>query len=693
MEENKKGIGINRVLCIGLVLAMLTTCFLVGMPGDADVGYDDSISAVSKQKSYTPHDPISINGNAGFTSQAVSEGWAGDGTEGNPYIIKNYDINASSAHGIKIRNTNAYFIIRNCVIHDGYGVYPHYYGIYFYNVQNGKIDNVTSYNNNYGVYLYYSSNNNTITNCAVYNNSRGISLDSSSNNNTITNCAVYNNSHYGIELYKSSNNNTITNCDVYNNSHGIELQSSSNNNTITNCDVYNNEIGIMLGSSSNNNQITNCDVYYNSYGIYLSHSSNNQITNCAVYNNDVGIYLPYSSNNNTITNCDVYNNSFHGIWLYFSSNNNITNCAVYNNSRGIYLDYSSNNNITNCAVYNNYDNGIRLDYSSNNILRDNVLENNTYNFGVLGWDVSDYEQDIDTSNTINGKPIYYIIEQSGLVFNCFQTMSTGYLGLISCSNILVENCTFTDNIQGLLLVNTSYATITNCAVYNNEYYGIWLDSSSNNEIHYNNIYGNTDYGVYNWNSEIEYQANATHNWWGEASGPGGQGPGSGDNVSSNVLYDPWLTEPWTGGVVNIPPIAHIDSITPNPATEGKTVTFTGHGTDTDGTIVAYNWRSSKDGQLSTLASFSTSSLSVGTHTIYFKVQDNNGAWSSEVSDTLVITTESTVESPPAPKEEPKGFIPGFETVFLLVAVMLAAVVIVMKKKKNCICIANAVCCI
>ena len=109
--------------------------------------------------------------------------------------------------------------------------------------------------------------------------------------------------------------------------------------------------------------------------------------------------------------------------------------------------------------------------------------------------------------------------------------------------------------------------------------------------------------------------------------------------------------------------------------------------------MAYNWRSSKDGQLSTLASFSTSSLSVGTHTIYFKVQDNNGAWSSEVSDTLVITTESTVESPPAPKEEPKGFIPGFETVFLLVAVMLAAVVIVMKKKKNCICIANAVCCI
>jgi len=94
-------------------------------------------------------------------------------------------------------------------------------------------------------------------------------------------------------------------------------------------------------------------------------------------------------------------------------------------------------------------------------LRDNVLENNTYNFGVLGWDVSDYEQDIDTSNTINGKPIYYIIEQSGLVFNCFQTMSTGYLGLISCSNILVENCTFTDNY-------TRFITCEYFVCYNNK---------------------------------------------------------------------------------------------------------------------------------------------------------------------------------------------------------------------------------
>jgi hypothetical protein len=37
---------------------------------------------------------------------------------------------------------------------------------------------------------------------------------------------------------------------------------------------------------------------------------------------------------------------------------------------------------------------------------------------------------------------------------------------------------------------------------------------------------------------------------------------------------------------NIPPVAFIDSISPNPADSGESVTFVGHGTDSDGTVVA-----------------------------------------------------------------------------------------------------------
>jgi hypothetical protein len=80
--------------------------------------------------------------------------------------------------------------------------------------------------------------------------------------------------------------------------------------------------------------------------------------------------------------------------------------------------------------------------------------------------------------------------------------------------------------------------------------------------------------------------------------------------------------------INQIPLAFIDSISPGSANEGDTITFSGHGTD-DRSIIDYNWRSSIDGFLSNLASFSTI-LSPGIHEIYFRVQDDDLTWSSEI---------------------------------------------------------------
>jgi hypothetical protein len=88
---------------------------------------------------------------------------------------------------------------------------------------------------------------------------------------------------------------------------------------------------------------------------------------------------------------------------------------------------------------------------------------------------------------------------------------------------------------------------------------------------------------------------------------------------------------------NESPVAYIDSITPAEAADSETVSFTGHGTDSDGTVVAYRWRSDLDGELSVEPEFRTDLLSRGTHNIFFKVQDNNGAWSEEVSGTVTVT--------------------------------------------------------
>jgi len=56
-------------------------------------------------------------------------------------------------------------------------------------------------------------------------------------------------------------------------------------------------------------------------------------------------------------------------------------------------------------------------------------------------------------------------------------------------------------------------------------------------IDHNIIVENSDYGIDNRDLS---SVNAMNNWWGCNDGPGVIGPGSGDKVSDNITYEPWL---------------------------------------------------------------------------------------------------------------------------------------------------------
>ena len=116
---------------------------------------------------------------------------------------------------------------------------------------------------------------------------------------------------------------------------------------------------------------------------------------------------------------------------------------------------------------------------------------------------------------------------------------------------------------------------------------------------------------------------------------------------------------------NVAPLASIGSMSPNPALPNQTVTFSGSGTDFEGTVVGYSWYSTLDGPLSDQASFSTSALSEGVHTILFKVQDNTGAWSSEIQTTLDVNNYNVETT------EHIFFAPGYATDYGM-PVMVAA---------------------
>ncbi len=89
-------------------------------------------------------------------------------------------------------------------------------------------------------------------------------------------------------------------------------------------------------------------------------------------------------------------------------------------------------------------------------------------------------------------------------------------------------------------------------------------------------------------------------------------------------------------LTNQPPTAYINSITPSQVNQGEAVNFSGYGTDVDGQVVAYRWRSDRDGVIGTQANFQTTTLSVGNHAIFFMVQDNTGVWSPEVEGFVTV---------------------------------------------------------
>ncbi len=101
------------------------------------------------------------------------------------------------------------------------------------------------------------------------------------------------------------------------------------------------------------------------------------------------------------------------------------------------------------------------------------------------------------------------------------------------------------------------------------------------------------------------------------------------------------------------PVAWIDDISPNPATDVQEIEFRGHGSD-DGEVTDYVWRSSIDGPLhqGTEANFSLSGLTPGEHSIYLSVRDDDDLLSDEAEFVLLVKGKlsayiSSVSSSPA----------------------------------------------
>ena len=126
--------------------------------------YDSNIAV--HLKSSANSERIYINNN--WTETKTAGICTGDGTESNPYSLKNLIIDAGGiGTAIHIENTTEHFKIENCTLSNSGGTI-HDAGIQLENVKNGQFINNTTFDNYFGM-LFFSSLNLLLVRNRFYN--------------------------------------------------------------------------------------------------------------------------------------------------------------------------------------------------------------------------------------------------------------------------------------------------------------------------------------------------------------------------------------------------------------------------------------------------------------------------------------------------------------------------------------------
>jgi len=279
--------------------------------------------------------------------------------------------------------------------------------------------------------------------------------------NTVTDGSV------GVDLLNAKGSH-IGNNTISNNHIGIRLESCDGNTVENNNVTLNQDTGIYIGHSSNTVAGSNFLVGNIQHGLYLDHSPENTVRENLAADNGAGIRLHYSSGNTVVDN-NLTGNSDGGLNLYYSTSNVI------------------NGNI---IAHNGF--GMTLTYSGGNTLRDNQMVSNDYNFEVEAATLSSFINDIDLSNTVDGRQIYYLVNQENFSVN--SSSNAGYVAVVNSTGILMRDLNLAHNGEGLLFAYTDLAVIDNCTLINN-LRGIYLYSSDYATIKDSTITGNLDEGV------------------------------------------------------------------------------------------------------------------------------------------------------------------------------------------------------
>ena len=527
-------------------------------------------------------------------------------------------------------------------------------GVYCEYSNNITLANCTIRNAIYGIFWDYSTNV-TTTNCTLYNNINGV-LTWFSTNITIAYC-MFDNSTGGGLLLEYSEYAVVCNCTFARDgvvlwgdalshyaSHTIENNTVNGNPLyyIVNVTSYTvpSDAGQVLLVNSTGILIANLNLSYTDIGLQIAFSSNINIDNIIATDDDFDTIDCFNSTDIIVANCRISRNVWLGVYFGYSTNVVLDSCTVsrvgsiergrpeYGVSVGVDCYESANVTLTKCQFYNNTGSGVVINRSNRTTVRDCTFTRD----GILlrGYKLSHYASHTIENNTVNGNPLYYIVNVSGyvvpptsgqvIVVNSIniQVVDSGFVETdvgvevafssnitiqrvilssndvfgVYCSsstNVTLTGCTvYSNNVSGVYCDGSSYVSLTNCTIRNNAlstpywyaFAGIYCYQSSGVEVHYCNIFSNRGYGLYNDGPTV----NASYCWWGSSNGPEYRmesEPSDPEEIYGDIVYKPWLQRPWPG-VDTTPPSVTITYPADGAILSTSTVQITWTGSDDTG---------------------------------------------------------------------------------------------------------------
>jgi len=306
-------------------------------------------------------------------------------------------------------------------------------------------------------------------------------------------------------------------------------------------------------------------------GIYYDGVSGGAILNNYIYQNNHGIFIE-DSDNVTIAGNSIYQHVIPSVHTSYAD------CMLGGTGISVWTTVGGTGNynhlIDNNQIYNNHRQGIYLGANNregddSSITKFNIISNNLiYNNGIAWAICSGFpagsgdefgihlkaadENKVGPGNKLYnhdkwsfGSGIYLELSQQNSIISNMYVVGIN----LSCTGGIFDN-----SIGIVLFDDSTDNEIVSNDLENNEY-GVRVydgssttDSGPGTKINFNNIVGNSQYGLaYGLGGVPSVIINATHNWWNNYTGPYNptSNPGSnGDTVSDDVDFSDYLSYEW-----------------------------------------------------------------------------------------------------------------------------------------------------